>query len=139
MSAPASIRRRTTAQQIVASGAMPTFSSVAISTALPHKPSSALKKEGWSGFMREVSDRGVLVVTHHNQPEAVVLSVDCYQTLERLAQREKVREAQQLAELSARFDQRLASLNAPQAHQALNAFMDEPVALDGQLRAGAAY
>ena len=89
--------------------------------------------------MREVSDRGVLVVTHHNQPEAVVLSVDCYQTLERLAQREKVREAQQLAELSARFDQRLASLNAPQAHQALNAFMDEPVALDGQLRAGAAY
>ncbi len=33
----------------------------------------------------------------------------------------------------------LASLNASQAHQSLNAFMDEPVAWDGQLRADAAY
>ena len=89
--------------------------------------------------MREVSNGGVLVVTHHNQPEAVVLSIDSYQALERLAHREKMRGAQQLAELSARFDKRLASLNAPQAHQSLNAFMDEPVALGGQLRAGAAY
>lgn len=112
---------------------------MSVSAALLHKPSSALKKEGWSGFMREVSTRGVLVVTHHNQPEAVVLSVERYQALEHLAQREKAREAEQLAELSARFDERLASLNAPQSHQALNAFMDEPVALDGQLRAGAAY
>jgi prevent-host-death family protein len=117
---------------------MPHFSGVGIPTDLPRKPSSALKKEGWSGFMREVSHRGVLVVTHHNQPEAVVLSIDSYQALERMAQREKVREALQLAELSARFDQRLASLNAPQAHQTLNAFMDEPIVLGGQLRAGVA-
>ena len=51
----------------------------------------------------------------------------------------KVCAAQHLAELTARFDQRLASLNAPQAHRALNAFMDEPVVLDGQLSAGAGY
>ena len=89
--------------------------------------------------MREVSNGGVLVVTHHNQPEAVVLSIDSYQALERLAQREKMRGAQQLAELSASFDKRLASLNGPQAHQALHAFMDESVALDGQLRAGPTY
>ncbi len=89
--------------------------------------------------MREVSNGGVLVVTNHNQPEAVVLSVDSYQALERMAQREKAREAQQLADLSARFDQRLASLNTPQARQALNSFMDEPIVLGGQLRAGAAY
>ncbi len=89
--------------------------------------------------MREVSQGGVLVVTNHNQPEAVVLSVDSYQALERMAQREKAREAQQLADLSARFDQRLASLNTPQARQALNSFMDEPIVLGGQLRAGAAY
>ena len=131
MSAPASIRRRPAAP--------PSFPGVGISTALPHKPSSALKKEGWSGFMREVSQGGVLVVTNHTQPEAVGLGVDSYQALERMAQREKAREAQQLADLSARFDQRLASLNTPQARQALNSFMDEPIVLGGQLRAGAAY
>lgn len=89
---------------------------------VPHKPSSALKKEGWSSFMREVRSSGTLVVTHRNQPEAVVLSVERYQELVRLAQRERVREAQQLVQLRAQFDQRLASLNAPSAHQALKAF-----------------
>ncbi|MGH6647558.1 hypothetical protein [Aquabacterium sp.] len=51
----------------------------------------------------------------------------------------EVCESQHLTELTERFDQRLASLNAPQAHRALNAFMDEPAVLDGQLRAGAGY
>ncbi len=80
--------------------------------------------------MREVNTQGILVVTHHNKPQAVILSVDRYQALERLAQRGKAREAEQLAELRARFDQRLASLNAAQAHEALNAFMDESRAGD---------
>jgi prevent-host-death family protein len=86
--------------------------------------------------MREVQTQGVLVITRRSQPEAVVLSVDGYLALERMAQRAKLREAQHLAELSARFDQRLASLNAPQGHQALNAFMDESIELGGKLRAG---
>ena len=51
-----------------------------------------------------------------------------------MAQREKVPEAEQLAELRARIDQQLASLNAPSAHQAMNAFMDDPVNLGGRLR-----
>lgn len=106
---------------------------------VPHKPSSALKKKGWSGLMREVSTHGILVVTHRNKPEAVVLSVERYQALARLAEREKLRGEQQLAELSARFDQRLAALKTPQARQALDAFMDEPLVLNGQLRAGTAY
>ena len=130
--APASVRRHAAAQK----AAVPVGE---MASTLPHKPSSALKKEGWSGFMREVSIRGGLVVTHHNQPEAVVLSVDSYQALERMAQREKLREEQQLAELSARFDHRLASLNAAQAHDALHAFMDDPVLLDGKVIAGTAY
>ena len=75
--------------------------------------------------MRVVRNQGVLVVTHHNQPEAVVLSVDHYQELECMAQRGKVLGAMKLAELNARFDQRLACLNGPQAQQALSAFMDD--------------
>ncbi len=47
-----------------------------------------------------------------------------------------LREVEQLAELSALSDQRLASLNAPLAHRALRAFMDEPLVLAGQLIAG---
>lgn len=132
MTAPDSNRRRPPVQPVATLCTMTDLASsspldVAISPTLPHKPSSALKKEGWSGFMREVNTQGVLVVTHHNKPQAVVLSVHRYQALERLAQRAKEREAQQLAELRARCDQRLASLNAPQANQALNAFMDEPI------------
>ncbi|RZL03839.1 MAG: hypothetical protein EOP36_03080 [Rubrivivax sp.] len=50
----------------------------------------------------------------------------------------EVGEAQDL-EMTERLNERLASLNAPQACQALNAFMDEPVVLDGQLRAGTGY
>lgn len=49
-----------------------------------------------------------------------------------------MREAQQIAELSARFDRQLALLNAPKVYQALSAFMNEPVTLAGKLRSGAA-
>jgi len=49
-------------------------------------------------------------------------------------QRKKVPEAEKLAELRARIDEQLASLNAPSAHQAMNAFMDDPVDLGGRLR-----
>ena len=52
----------------------------------------------------------------------------------RVVQREEVRKAEQLAELRARIDQQLASLNAPSARQAMNAFMDEPFDLGGRLR-----
>lgn len=50
----------------------------------------------------------------------------------------EVGEAQDM-EMTERLNERLASLNAPQACQALNAFMDEPVVLDGQLQAGTGY
>jgi PHD/YefM family antitoxin component YafN of YafNO toxin-antitoxin module len=74
--------------------------------------------------MREAHSYGVLVITHRNQPEAVVLSVERYQALLCLAQRGKVRDALDLAELRALFDRRLASLNGSQANQALTAFMN---------------
>ena len=50
------------------------------------------------------------------------------------ALREKAPEAEQLAELRVRIDQQLASLNAPSARQAMNAFMDDPVNLGDRLR-----
>lgn len=71
---------------------------------------------------------------HSNQPDAVVPNLERYEELARMAHREKVREAHQFAGLRARFDQRLASRNAPSVHQALNAFMDEPFELSARSR-----
>lgn len=139
MSSSRSNPRHLTAQQFAAPATEPDNSGVDTFAGHLHKPSSALKKEGWKGFMREVNDRGILVVTHHHQPEAVVLSVELYMGLACIAQRASERENLQLAELSSRFDQRLASLNTPQAHHALHAFMDERVELKGAVRSGAGY
>lgn len=74
--------------------------------------------------MRTVRDRGALVVTHHNEPQAVILSVERYQEMERLSRRVREREVRELSELRTRFDERLAILNALGAHQALNDFLD---------------
>lgn len=43
-----------------------------------HKPSSALKREGWNGFMHGVDERGILIVTPLNQPEVAMSSVERY-------------------------------------------------------------
>jgi PHD/YefM family antitoxin component YafN of YafNO toxin-antitoxin module len=121
------------------SGVTREASEVGSSLTLPHKPSSLLKKEGWRGLMREVSQYGGLVVTNYNQPEAVVLSFERYEALSRLAQGEEMRRVQQLNELRARFDKRLAVIKTPEGRQALDAFMEDPVVLDGQVRAGVDY
>ena len=78
-------------------------------------------------------------MSSNDQARAAVLSVGRYLAVECMAQREKVSEAEKLVELSARFDQLLSSLNGRQAHQALNAFMDEPIKLSETLHAGAPY
>lgn len=75
----------------------------------------------------------------NDQAGAAGLSVDRYLAVECVAQQEKVGEAEKSVELRARFDQLLSSLNGRQAHQALNAFMDEPIKLSEILHAGAPY
>ena len=106
------------------------------STELAHKPSSELENESWKSLAREISQHGAIVVTDHDQPVAVMLSVEVYEALARLARREQARVAQKIAELNARVDQRIALLNTPDARRALDAFMDEPVVLNGEVRAG---
>ncbi len=85
--------------------------------------------------MSAVKNHGGAVITHRNLPEAVVLSTNTYLALAGMAHRACERDARLLAELRSRFDQRLASLSSPQAHQALRNFMDEAVMLQGEVRA----
>lgn len=106
---------------------------------LAHKPSSALKTEGWSGFVRAVAEGGALVVTRRNRPEAVIVSPQEFERLMAIAQRERDRRAQALNELSAEFDARLAGLRADDAASRIDRLLDEPVRLGGQLRAGEGF
>jgi PHD/YefM family antitoxin component YafN of YafNO toxin-antitoxin module len=133
MSDHASGGQPTTQHQLVASNAPPSSTGSAALTALPHVPSSVLKKEGWRSFMSVVKNHCGVVITHRNLPEAVVMSLDNYLALAAMAHCARERNARSLADLRSHFDQRLASLSAPQAHQAVRNFMDEPVALQGKV------
>jgi prevent-host-death family protein len=106
---------------------------------LPKKASSLLKKEGWSAFMREVHAKGGLIVTHRGQPEAVVISAHEFDLLTRMARKEGERQARILADLNVSFDKRLAGLQAPDALDRMDRFMDEPIDLGGKVRAGQGY
>ena len=47
---------------------------------LPVAPASSVK-DGWRGMMRALSAEGRLLITNHNQPEAVILSTAEYARL----------------------------------------------------------
>ena len=100
---------------------------------LPRTPASDVKRLGWRGVMRTVGREGKVLVTNHDQPEAVILSTDEYQRLMQAAQ------AQQDAALDAlrqRFDARLAALAQDGAADRLRAVLAAPAALQGQVKAG---
>lgn len=105
-----------------------------LSSKLACKPVSDLEKKSWGSLVRAINNQGAVVVTDHDQPVAVVLSVENYETLARLAQREQAHIARKIAELNERVDQRLASLKKPDARRALDALMDEPVLLGAERR-----
>jgi len=41
---------------------------------LPRTPASDLKKLGWRGMMKTLRAKGKLVVTNHDEPEAVIIA-----------------------------------------------------------------
>ena len=82
---------------------------------LPRTPASDVKKLGWRGVMRTVGREGRVLVTNHDQPEAVILSTDEYQRLVQAAAANQGREGDALAALRRQFDERLATLAAPDA------------------------
>ena len=55
---------------------------------LPVAPASSVKKDGWRGMMRALSAEGRLLITNHNQPEAVILSTAEYARLLEAARRQ---------------------------------------------------
>ena len=103
---------------------------------LPRAPASDVKKLGWRGVMRTVAREGRLAVTNHNTPEAVILSAQEYDAMLRALAAAGAPQRGALKELRARFDERLAALQADDAGARLRAVMDAPATLGGRVRAG---
>ncbi len=106
---------------------------------LPRTPASDVKKLGWRGVMRTVGREGKVLVTNHDQPEAVILSTDEYQRLMQAARGAQAQQDAALDALRRRFDERLASVAQDDAADRLRGALGAPVALGGAVKAGASH
>lgn len=105
-----------------------------------HKtPASDVKKLGWRGVMRDVQKSGRVVVTHHDAPEAVILSAGEYEAIVQALEEAKGRDQATLEALRKRFDKRLEALREPAAEARLLAAARTPVKLRGKVKAGKTY
>ncbi len=104
---------------------------------LPHAPASDVKKIGWRGIMKAVARDGKLVVTHHNEPDAVILSITEYDAIV-LALREAAAPGEVILDtLRQHFDERLAALQADDADGRLRTLLRQPAKLGGEVKAAA--
>jgi PHD/YefM family antitoxin component YafN of YafNO toxin-antitoxin module len=106
---------------------------------LRRKPVSDVKREGWRGIMRSVDSAGTLLMTNHDQPEAVILSLQEYRLLTEQAARAQRDSQHKLERLSRAFDAELAVLQQPSAGERLRAAFDAPLGLNGEVIAGRSY
>lgn len=106
---------------------------------LPHTPASDVKKLGWRGLMKAIRSRGKLVVTNHNEPEAVILSAQEYADLMQAAQQTATKTEDTLAALRQRFDERLSALQTADAGDRLRNVMGAGARLEGKVKAGASH
>ncbi len=106
---------------------------------LQRKPVSDVKREGWRGIMRSVDTAGTLLMTNHDQPEAVILSLQEYRHLTELAAHAQRDNENKLERLSRAFDAELAVLKQPTAGKQLRDAFAAPLKLQGKLMAGRSY
>jgi len=90
---------------------------------LPKRNATQVKNK-WRDLVDEVHASGSVAVTHRDKVEMVVMDVATYRGFLDLAAEAKAREGDLLAELSAEFDQQLASLQAPDTHDKIDAVME---------------
>src|SRR5580692_4877835 len=71
---------------------------------LPRTPASDLKKLGWRGMMNALRSRGKLLVTNHDEPEAVIIPVAEYEALMQIVERSEAQAESALVGLRQSFD-----------------------------------
>ena len=103
---------------------------------LPRTPASDVKKLGWRGVMKAVARSGQMLVTNHDQPEAVILPVEEYNRLLALLREAAQRDEAILDDLRQDYSERLKVLQSPEARATLCNLLRKPLKLEGQVVAG---
>jgi PHD/YefM family antitoxin component YafN of YafNO toxin-antitoxin module len=106
---------------------------------LPRTSASDVKKLGWRGIMKAVGRKGRVVVTNHNELEAVILSAEEYGAIMGALHEARARSDEALDALRHRFDERLASLQAADAGDRLRGVMRGSAKLGGKVKVGASH
>lgn len=100
-----------------------------------------LKTKGWRKVhqLLENDPNGALAITNHQRFEAVLLTVEEYERLQRVAN-ERDRELENLMDtLRTDFDRRLEALNAGDLGQRLRKASKTPIKLGGKVRVGDSF
>ena len=106
---------------------------------LPRTPASDVKRLGWRALMDAIAKSGQVVVTNHDKPQAVILSMDTYAAILEALRQASASDDAALDVLRRRVDTRLAALSAPDAGAALRATMRKGAKLRGKVKAGASH
>lgn len=80
-----------------------------------------------------------MLVTNHNEPEAVILSAEEYGAIQRVLQEAGAGGESVLESLRQQFDARLASLQTSEAGDRMREVMRRPAKLAGEVKAGASH
>ena len=105
---------------------------------LPRQTASDVKNK-WREVVREVRESGSVAITNHSSVEVVLVNADAYRELAASAAALKEREAAVLDQLSAQFNERLASLQAPDAGDKAAAVFKRKGWLSSRPKAGPAF
>jgi len=106
---------------------------------LPRSPASDLKKLGWRGVMNSLRSSGKLLITNHDEPEAVIISIAEYDAVMQVVQRSEAQTESALAALRKSFDERLAVLQDRSAAGRLQSTIRGRAKLGGKVKAGPGY
>jgi prevent-host-death family protein len=106
---------------------------------LPRTPASDVKKFGWRGMMNALRSNGTLVVTNHDEPEAVIIPVAEYDAIMQLVEQSQAQTETVLADLRRTFDERLSVLQGRSATARLKSTMRGHAKLGGKVKAGFGY
>jgi prevent-host-death family protein len=106
---------------------------------LPRTPASDLKKLGWRGMMNVLRSKGKIVVTNHDEPEAVIIPVAEYDAIMQLVEQWEAQTESALAGLRRTFDERLSVLQGRSAATRLQSTMRGRAKLGGKVKAGSGY
>jgi prevent-host-death family protein len=90
-------------------------------------------------MMNALRSKGRIVVTNHDEPEAVIIPVAEYDALMQLVEQSKAQTEAALAGLRRSFDERLSGLQGRSATTRLQSTIRGHAKLGGKVKAGSGY